>query len=165
MTEPTTLEKLRDHILYEGGEWDVARARTYLETQGLYFTPGKTYFALRALEAEGHLVKKDGIVVASVWVVASETDVHTSHCCSKHGCKYGSDECSVVRFGFTQEFLCERCDDEEASFPAWSDELADEIWTVFHAALYDSKRGMHLDGRKPLGFKAIYDLLKRKAQE
>lgn len=41
-------------------------------------------------------------------------DVHTEHCCSKHGCKYGqTDQCTVVRDPWTQSFPCEFCDFEE----------------------------------------------------
>lgn len=56
-----------------------------------------------------------------------ERDVHTSHCCVHHGCKYGEDKleesitdegesfipCSVVGGRRIQEHPCERCDWEE----------------------------------------------------
>ncbi len=38
-----------------------------------------------------------------------EQDVHTGHCCSLHGCKYGNDACTVLNFPDTQEYPCERC--------------------------------------------------------
>jgi hypothetical protein len=38
------------------------------------------------------------------------TNVHTSHCCSKHGCKYGDEDCPVVSHGAMQLCLCEECD-------------------------------------------------------
>ena len=40
--------------------------------------------------------------------------VHESHCCPKHGCKYGDEECPVV-LGLTQKHNehCEMCEDEK----------------------------------------------------
>jgi hypothetical protein len=38
--------------------------------------------------------------------------VHTSHCCAKHGCKYGNAECPVVLGTHQQEFPCEDCEQE-----------------------------------------------------
>lgn len=40
-------------------------------------------------------------------------DVHTEHCCSYHGCKYGDDDCTVVTGQKVQSFFCEFCDWEE----------------------------------------------------
>ncbi len=41
------------------------------------------------------------------------TDVHTSHCCTRHGCKYDEDKTCTVVAGFrSQEFPCEGCDFE-----------------------------------------------------
>lgn len=44
-------------------------------------------------------------------------DVHTEHCCLKHGCKYGRwrsklDDCSVAAGRKSQSYMCERCSDE-----------------------------------------------------
>jgi len=37
--------------------------------------------------------------------------VHTSHCCHKHGCKYGLDgSCPVENGRLKQEFPCEFCE-------------------------------------------------------
>jgi hypothetical protein len=41
------------------------------------------------------------------------TDVHTSHCCMSHGCKYQSDYCTVTRGVRKQEYPCEFCSMEE----------------------------------------------------
>jgi len=38
--------------------------------------------------------------------------VHKSHCCDKHGCKYGEDDCPVVSGKITQDFDCEECEEE-----------------------------------------------------
>ena len=37
-------------------------------------------------------------------------DVHTEHCCIKHGCKYSIPNCSVVTGKKKQSFPCEICD-------------------------------------------------------
>jgi hypothetical protein len=39
--------------------------------------------------------------------------IHTSHCCHKHGCKYGAGLDCVVESGLKrQEFPCEFCDED-----------------------------------------------------
>jgi hypothetical protein len=42
-------------------------------------------------------------------------DVHTEHCCAKHGCKYGSWQgkgpCSVEDGSKPQSYMCEYCAD------------------------------------------------------
>jgi len=35
--------------------------------------------------------------------------VHRTHCCIKHGCKYGDRDCPVVLGKVLQEYLCEDC--------------------------------------------------------
>ena len=40
--------------------------------------------------------------------------VHKSHCCLKHGCKYGKDStCPVTTEQLTQNYPCEDCDEDE----------------------------------------------------
>ena len=41
-----------------------------------------------------------------------EKDVHTEHCCSKHGCKYEDKDCTVVYGKKVQSHPCEECYDE-----------------------------------------------------
>jgi hypothetical protein len=39
-----------------------------------------------------------------------DRDVHTEHCCARHGCKYGDDKtCPVVLKKKTQSYPCENC--------------------------------------------------------
>lgn len=38
-----------------------------------------------------------------------EKDVHTEHCCSKHGCKYGHADCPVENGLKPQSYPCEYC--------------------------------------------------------
>lgn len=54
------------------------------------------------------VVRRDTLVTE---IVVSLTDVHTEHCCIRHGCEYGpDDECSVVSATKPQSFRCEQCE-------------------------------------------------------
>jgi hypothetical protein len=48
---------------------------------------------------------------------ADRYDPHPSHCCQRHGCKYGSRACTVATpenpTGKAQMYPCEQCSDEE----------------------------------------------------
>lgn len=39
--------------------------------------------------------------------------VHKTHCCVKHGCKYGDPGCPVVNGLIEQDYPCEECMEEE----------------------------------------------------
>lgn len=39
-------------------------------------------------------------------------DVHTEHCCTRHGCKYGDSDCPVEKGRKGQSFPCEACEAE-----------------------------------------------------
>ena len=49
--------------------------------------------------------------------------VHQSHCCKKHGCKYGEENCPVANGSVKQDTPCERCgtDDEDIDAATISD--------------------------------------------
>lgn len=36
-------------------------------------------------------------------------DVHKTHCCIIHGCKYLNDDCPVVLDKIEQQYICEDC--------------------------------------------------------
>lgn len=40
------------------------------------------------------------------------SDVHTTHCCILHGCKYDDEDCTVTSGVALQEYLCEYCHEE-----------------------------------------------------
>ena len=40
------------------------------------------------------------------------TNVHITHCCKWHGCKYGDPDCPVVLELARQEYICEECNDD-----------------------------------------------------
>ncbi len=39
-------------------------------------------------------------------------DVHTEHCCKRHGCKYMDPDCTVYHGDKDQSYDCESCDYE-----------------------------------------------------
>lgn len=39
--------------------------------------------------------------------------VHRTHCCFKHGCKYGDDDCPVEIGLIAQDYLCESCTQDD----------------------------------------------------
>lgn len=39
-------------------------------------------------------------------------EVHRTHCCSRHGCKYGDGMCPVAHKQIQQAYPCEFCYDE-----------------------------------------------------
>jgi hypothetical protein len=43
-------------------------------------------------------------------------DVHTEHCCIKHGCKYSDPNCTVTTGKAPQSFPCEDCEYEEERY-------------------------------------------------
>lgn len=45
-------------------------------------------------------------------------DVHTEHCCIRHGCKYGDEDCTVVTKKARQSYPCEDCYTDEEYGPA-----------------------------------------------
>lgn len=50
----------------------------------------------------------------------SEWDVHITHCCALHGCKYCNEDCPVTNALASQEYMCEECEGEVVS-PIFSD--------------------------------------------
>lgn len=59
-------------------------------------------------------------------------DVHTEHCCSDHGCKYGDGDCTVTTGVAPQSYPCEFCDWEREEVASWlpratDDELRAEV--------------------------------------
>jgi len=44
-------------------------------------------------------------------------DVHTQHCCVKHGCKYGDEDCTVVSgLGVAEPNACYTCFEEDSGW-------------------------------------------------
>jgi len=47
-------------------------------------------------------------------------DVHTEHCCIRHGCKYGNIYCTVTTAEKKQSYACEGCMDELEETLEWA---------------------------------------------
>lgn len=65
-------------------------------------------------------------------------DAHTEHCCSKHGCKYGQEDCTVATGQKEQSHPCEYCAEE---VKADRDTLLDEVREVLVSFGYGEKNG------------------------
>lgn len=78
---------------------------------------------------------------------AVEGDVHTSHCCEKHGCKYGDEACPVAMKVSPQEYLCEECEQDIYTLK-WAEPLA--LAYARSVAFLDIRAGNYLivDGEK-----------------
>lgn len=55
--------------------------------------------------------------------VFDDTGVHASHCCVRHGCKYGDEDCPVVIGKVAQMYDCEDCEYEKEKFAQDAGEL------------------------------------------
>ncbi len=78
---------------------------------------------------------------------AAKHDVHTSHCCEKHGCKYGDDDCPVAAKAAPQEHLCEECEQDVWSLRAAMPRAEEYARSV---AFLDQRSGNYLivDGER-----------------
>lgn len=50
------------------------------------------------------------------------------HCCLKHGCKYGHEDCVVERGLSKQKYPCERCHEDEEDVGAQADEILQHLY-------------------------------------
>jgi len=60
----------------------------------------------------------------------TEKNVHTEHCCVRHGCKYGEDDtCPVTTKQQSQSYPCEDCDTSIMTEFKWGDlvEALDDV--------------------------------------
>lgn len=48
-------------------------------------------------------------------------DVHTEHCCDKHGCKYSNENCTVTTGRAPQSYRCEDCEYEGRDIRPWGE--------------------------------------------
>lgn len=45
-------------------------------------------------------------------LTSKRTGVHITHCCTRHGCKYGDSDCPVHNRRAAQAYLCALCDED-----------------------------------------------------
>lgn len=48
-------------------------------------------------------------MACAIGLIMPIKDVHTEHCCSIHGCKYGDPDCTVTTGKANNSFPCEIC--------------------------------------------------------
>lgn len=53
----------------------------------------------------------------------TNTEVHQSHCCALHGCKYSDFDCPVTSLVDVQEYDCEFCDVDPGEIREWRLEI------------------------------------------
>lgn len=63
-------------------------------------------------------------------------DVHTEHCCIRHGCKYGHEFCTVTTAKKKQSYPCEICDEEISVDSEWA-YLMNEMFEKGHTKGYN----------------------------
>jgi hypothetical protein len=74
--------------------------------------------------------------------------VHQTHCCAKHGCKYGEVDCPVVAGIIKQSYPCESCDNEnnkEKDMYNTKTLTKDDVKRVFLKELEDTSEATTLD--------------------
>lgn len=81
---------------------------------------------------------------------ANLRDVHTEHCCSVHGCKYGDAGCTVASGQKKQSFPCEFC----SGLLVW--EMTDEAARVLEQALDEAIAWRNGHGKHPSGYGKVY---------
>lgn len=95
-------------------------------------------------DANGIIINDSG---DSVWTLElyteapydpSDANVHEAHCCPKHGCKYGDDDCPVENGFIEPKYTCESCEwdaSEEVKTPY------DGVRTISMSNLVVTKEG------------------------
>lgn len=58
-------------------------------------------------------------------IKTSNVGTHSSHCCKKHGCKYGDDDCPVHHGHIIQDYPCEWCNDPHSQYLDAAKEMCD----------------------------------------
>ena len=77
----------------------------------------------------------------------SNVEVHRTHCCREHGCKYDNDDCPVERGEIKQAYPCEWCSMAVEEMERLLHEIFDfETNGALTRAFYDglTKRGLKL---------------------
>jgi hypothetical protein len=113
--------------------------RTHLEQWAAQQRAFDEADARRAAHAEGRVTLAElteaaradfHIQLAAPPVVHEPVDrvgVHVTHCCWKHGCKYGKQACPVVLNLAEQEYPCEHCGATIALRPLADDASGDDL--------------------------------------
>lgn len=81
-------------------------------------------------------------------------DVHTSHCCKDHGCKYADPQCTVTTGRAAQEHPCEQCDDEPNP-----ESLVINVWEASITGFDSEHRALRKAIRRAMDNEITTDLL------
>ena len=76
-----------------------------------------------------------------------KSDIHTTHCCKYHGCKYDDPHCSVFEGPKEAEYECEICAGEK--------DFATDVLYV----LYDYYNRLETENKLPQEYRNIYNEL------
>ena len=72
--------------------------------------------AIMALHKDCNISEKKCRVGEEPLTECPRFGVHEAHCCNRHGCKYGDEDCPVVSDLIKQEYPCEDCDEDLEQF-------------------------------------------------
>lgn len=70
---------------------------------------GATGMAIIYEEGESNIQDSFVVSLNNLKSAKLKSDVHTSHCCILHGCKYGDEDCTVTSKIREQQYPCESC--------------------------------------------------------
>jgi hypothetical protein len=79
----------------------------------------------------------NGLLEPRTSIPLSKFNVHETHCCAKHGCKYGYKDCPVVLNLTKQEYECEYGDYMTPCFDKPIDEMVDIGAELYRNELID----------------------------
>jgi hypothetical protein len=81
-------------------------------------------------------VLRDG-ASSAVWffdyeLKLDDSEVHRTHCCVHHGCKYNQDDCDVVLGKVKQAYSCESCEDDHQNDSSSLEDRVLELEKIVH---------------------------------
>jgi len=74
-----------------------------------------------------------------------EERVHVHHCCKKHGCKYGDEDCPVAYGDAEQYYPCQDCDDY---YDDYLDEEREAKISMYIEQIMKERKEVHEKERK-----------------
>jgi hypothetical protein len=102
---------------------------------------------MNAKEARSHPIENGG--------------VHRTHCCDKHGCKYGNDNCPVVLKKIRQTYPCNTCGEKDQGRGGFYEQKGHRL--IWHPYVSDiivrAAKQLGARGKGKLSSKVIADLL------
>lgn len=144
--KPVQIEETHYYVIQRlwNGDW-VDSSSSYHREEGL---PAAVQCETQMAAIHGvdqvKMVRRDTVVTQT----EVTTDVHTEHCCARHGCKYDRDkECTVATGLRPQSHMCEDCTWELYEGDGW--ELAELMNEMYNKGL--AKSGTCESCKAPIG--------------